>query len=249
MKASSRPIWGRSSSLLTIDHLVAGYGDVEILHGISLEVNAGEIVALIGANGAGKTTTLKTISGLIHARSGSITFEGQPIHDWPSHRIVAAGVIQVAEGRKLFPQLSVLENLELGAFVKPAKHNRQKNLVRIFEMFPRLAERKSQMAGTLSGGEQQMLAVGRALMSQPRILMLDEPSLGLAPMIVADIFNVVTEINKNDGTTILIVEQNAVQTLTLADRGYVLENGEIALSGTGDELLQDDRIRTAYLGL
>jgi len=235
--------------LLTIDHLVAGYGDVEILHGISLEVNAGEIVALIGANGAGKTTTLKTISGLIHARSGSITFEGQPIHDWPSHRIVAAGVIQVAEGRKLFPQLSVLENLELGAFVKPAKHNRQKNLVRIFEMFPRLAERKSQMAGTLSGGEQQMLAVGRALMSQPRILMLDEPSLGLAPMIVADIFNVVTEINKNDGTTILIVEQNAVQTLTLADRGYVLENGEIALSGTGDELLQDDRIRTAYLGL
>ncbi len=235
--------------MLTIDHLVAGYGDVEILHGISLEVNAGEIVALIGANGAGKTTTLKTISGLIHARSGSITFEGQPIHDWPSHRIVAAGVIQVAEGRKLFPQLSVLENLELGAFVKPAKHNRQKNLVRIFEMFPRLAERKSQMAGTLSGGEQQMLAVGRALMSQPRILMLDEPSLGLAPMIVADIFNVVTEINKNDGTTILIVEQNAVQTLTLADRGYVLENGEIALSGTGDELLQDDRIRTAYLGL
>lgn len=234
--------------MLRINQLVAGYGDIQILHDVSMEIQTGEIVALIGANGAGKTTTLRTISGLIKARSGSIQFQDQPIHTWPSHRIVGAGLIQVAEGRKLFPQLTVLENLELGSFLSGPRRNRAKNLAHVMELFPRLAERRSQIAGTLSGGEQQMVAVARALMSEPKVLMLDEPSLGLAPMIVQNIFNVVQTINQ-EGTTILIVEQNAVQTLSIANRGYVMENGRIVLSGTGQELLKDERIRSAYLGL
>jgi branched-chain amino acid transport system ATP-binding protein len=225
-----------------------GYGDVVVLRDISLQVNQGEIVALIGANGAGKTTTLKTVSALLRARSGQILFEGQPIQTWASHQIVKAGLVQVAEGRKLFPQLTVLENLQMGSFIRRAKRRRRQTLDQVFALFPRLAERRTQYAGTLSGGEQQMLAVGRALMALPKLLMLDEPSLGLAPLIVADIFQVVREISQ-DGTTVLIVEQNAVQTLKMADRGYVLENGQIALSGTGSELLADKRIRTAYLGL
>jgi branched-chain amino acid transport system ATP-binding protein len=235
--------------LLRVETLQSGYGDVQILFDVSLEINAGEIVALIGANGAGKTTMLKTISGLLRASKGRVTFEGAAIQRLPSHRIVSMGLVQVAEGRKLFPKLSVLENLELGSFIKSARQNRPQSLEKVFSLFPRLAERKSQTAGTLSGGEQQMLAIGRALMTQPRLLMLDEPSLGLAPMLVADIFRVVRDINQQDGTTVLIVEQNAVQTLQMAHRGYVLEHGKIELSGTGDELLQDDRIRTAYLGL
>ncbi|MDQ7024647.1 MAG: ABC transporter ATP-binding protein [Anaerolineae bacterium] len=234
--------------MLTIENLEAGYGDVKVLFGVSLEIQAGEIVALIGANGAGKTTTIKTLSGLLRARSGRIIYDGQDITHWQSHKIVAAGLIQVAEGRKLFPRLSVLENLELGSFLRKLRANRAKNLKHVYSLFPRLAERKNQIAGTLSGGEQQMLAIGRALMSEPKLLMLDEPSLGLAPMLVQDIFNVVQGIN-DDGTTILIVEQNAVQTLRMAQRGYVMEHGKITLSGTGDELLHDDRIRTAYLGL
>lgn len=234
--------------MLTIENLQAGYGDVAVLFGVSLDIKAGEIVALIGANGAGKTTTIKTISGLIRAQGGRIIYDGQDITRWPSHKIVAAGLIQVAEGRKLFPDLSVLENLELGGFLPSLRPNRAKNLKYVFELFSILAERQTQLAGTLSGGEQQMLAIGRALMSQPKLLMLDEPSLGLAPMLVQDIFGVVQEIN-NNGTTILIVEQNAVQTLRMAQRGYVMEHGKISLSGTGDELLNDDRIRTAYLGL
>lgn len=234
--------------MLVINELVAGYGDVQILHGVSLEINAGEIVALIGANGAGKTTTIKTVSGLLKTWSGKIFFEDKPIQSLPSHKIVEAGLIQVAEGRKLFPGLSVLENLELGSFIRSVRKNRRKNMDRVFDLFPRLAERRSQIAGTLSGGEQQMLAIGRALMTEPRLLMLDEPSLGLAPMLVQDIFGVVEDINKL-GTTILIVEQNAVQTLRMANRGYVLENGRIVLSGTGEDLLADTRIRSAYLGL
>jgi branched-chain amino acid transport system ATP-binding protein len=234
--------------LLRVSDLVAGYGDINVLQGVSFTINQGEIVALIGANGAGKTTTIRTISGLLRARQGQITFENHPIHNWPSHRIVAAGLVQVAEGRKLFPRLTVQENLELGSFIRSARRNRARNMAHAFDLFPRLQERRTQLAGTLSGGEQQMLAIARALMTQPRLLMLDEPSLGLAPMLVEDIFNVVKTIN-TEGTTVLIVEQNAVQTLGMAHRGYVLENGLIVLSGTGAELLKDGRIRTAYLGL
>ncbi len=234
--------------MLNIEGLTSGYGDVQILFGISLEIHRGETVALIGANGAGKTTTIKTISGLLKAWEGRIVYNGEDITNWASHKIVEAGLIQVAEGRKLFPGLSVLENLELGGFLPSLRPNRPKNLKYVFSMFPRLEERKTQIAGTLSGGEQQMLAIGRALMSEPKVLMLDEPSLGLAPMLVQDIFNVVQQIN-SEGTTVLIVEQNAVQTLRMAQRGYVMEHGKIILTGTGDELLQDSRIREAYLGL
>lgn len=234
--------------MLRIEDLRAGYGDVQILQGVTLNIKQGEIVALIGANGAGKTTTIKTISGLIKARGGRITYQGKVIQAWPSHRIVAAGLVQVAEGRKLFPGLSVLENLELGGFIRSVRRNRRDNLERVFQMFPVLKERRQQIAGTLSGGEQQMLAIGRALMTEPKLLMLDEPSLGLAPMLVQDIFDVVKEIG-GQGTTVLIVEQNAVQTLGMSDRGYVMENGRIVLTGSGQELLDDDRIRTAYLGL
>ena len=234
--------------MLTIKNLESGYGNVQILYGVSLEINKGETVALIGANGAGKTTTIKTISGLLKTWKGSITYDGTEIKNWASHKIVGAGLIQVAEGRKLFPDLTVLENLELGGFLPALRANRPKNLKYVFSMFPRLEERKSQIAGTLSGGEQQMLAIGRALMSEPKLLMLDEPSLGLAPMLVQSIFNVVQQINR-EGTTVLIVEQNAVQTLSMAQRGYVMEHGKIILSGTGEELLADSRIREAYLGL
>jgi len=234
--------------LLKIKDLQAGYGDVQILYGVSLEINRGETVALIGANGAGKTTTIKTISGLLRAWGGTVEYDGEDITNWPSHKIVSEGLVQVAEGRKLFPGLTVRENLELGGFLPSLRANRQKNMRHVFEMFPRLEERKTQIAGTLSGGEQQMLAIGRALMSEPRVLMLDEPSLGLAPMLVENIFEVVERVN-SEGVTVLIVEQNAVQTLRMAERGYVMEHGKIILSGTGAELLEDPRIREAYLGL
>jgi branched-chain amino acid transport system ATP-binding protein len=234
--------------LLKIEGLEVAYGDAVVLRDILLEVNQGEIVALVGANGAGKTTLLRAISGLHRAQSGSIHFEGQAIDRWQPHQIVDAGLIQVAEGRKLFPHLTVLENLEMGSYIKRARLHRAESLERVFELFPLLAERTSQDAGTLSGGEQQMLAIGRALMTQPTLLMLDEPSLGLAPLIVKDIFRVVEEISR-DGTTVLIVEQNAVQTLKLADRGYVLENGKVLMSAPSKELLADESIRTAYLGL
>ena len=233
--------------MLKLENLTVGYEDLIVLRQISLEVDHGQIVALIGANGAGKTTTLKTISGLLRARKGQITFEGKPVHTWPSHKIVGAGLIQVPEGRHLFRDMTVLENLELGAY-RRGKRDRKQMLARVFDFFPKLAERKSQRAGTLSGGERQMLAIGRALMAQPRLLMLDEPSLGLAPMIVRDIFRIIREV-REAGTTILIVEQNAVQTLGMADRGYVLENGKIVLEGTGAELLENEQIRSAYLGL
>jgi branched-chain amino acid transport system ATP-binding protein len=233
--------------LLKIEGLGAGYGDAQVLRGLTMEVRLGQIVALIGANGAGKTTTLKTVSGLLRPRQGEVLFEGQPIHTWPSHRIVASGLVQVPEGRHLFREMTVLENLELGAF-RRGKRRRSQTLKRVFELFPVLEERKGQFAGTLSGGERQMLAIGRALMTQPRLLMLDEPSLGLAPLVVLNIFEIIREI-REAGTTVLIVEQNAVQTLSMADWGYVLENGEIVLGGTGAELMENEQIRTAYLGL
>lgn len=233
--------------MLKIEELTVGYDDLIILRQMSLRIEQGQIVALIGANGAGKTTTLRTISGLLRARAGRILFEGEPVHTWPSHKIVESGLIQVPEGRHLFRDMTVLENLQLGAY-RRGKRNRTRTLEQVFGFFPKLEERKGQRAGTLSGGERQMLAVGRALMARPRLLMLDEPSLGLAPLIVRDIFRIIQEI-RDAGTTILIVEQNAVQTLGMADRGYVLENGEIVLGGTGAELLENEQIRVAYLGL
>lgn len=233
--------------MLRIEDLRAGYGELEILHGIDLEVREGEVVALIGANGAGKTTTLKTISGVVRASTGSITFEGQGIHNWQPRQIVSEGLIQVPEGRKLFPELSVRDNLFLGSY-RRGRSEADDTVEEVFELFPLLRERSDQTAGTLSGGEQQMLAIGRALMGKPRLLMLDEPSLGLAPMLVADIFEVVRDLRRR-GLTVMLVEQNAVHALQLSDRGYVLENGSVVLEGTGEELLGDDRVRSAYLGL
>ena len=233
--------------MLRIEDLRAGYGELEILHGIDLEVREGEVVALIGANGAGKTTTLKTISGVVRASTGSITFEGQGIHNWQPRQIVSEGLIQVPEGRKLFPELSVRDNLSLGSY-RRGRSEADDTVDEVFELFPLLRERSDQTAGTLSGGEQQMLAIGRALMGKPRLLMLDEPSLGLAPMLVADIFEVVRDLRRR-GLTVMLVEQNAVHALQLSDRGYVLENGSVVLEGTGEELLGDDRVRSAYLGL
>ncbi len=233
--------------MLKIENLSAGYGDVVVLRRINLEVSEGQIVALIGANGAGKTTTLKTVSGLLRPSKGKIFFEGKPIHNWPSYRTVKAGLIHVPEGRNLFRQMTVQENLELGSF-RRGRGARNTNLEKVFNTFAKLRERKDQTAGTLSGGERQMLAIGRALMSEPKLLMLDEPSLGLAPLIVRDIFHTIQNI-REEGTTILIVEQNAVQTLKMADYGYVLENGEVVLSGSGEDLLENEEIRTAYLGL
>jgi len=233
--------------LLQIENLHAGYGDLEVLHGIDLDVNEGEIVALIGANGAGKTTTLRAISGIVAASEGSIVFEGSNFGSWKSSRIVAEGVVQVPEGRKLFADMSVMENLRLGAY-KRGRSDISSSLDEVFDLFPKLEERSTQSAGTLSGGEQQMLAIGRALMTKPRFLMLDEPSLGLAPKLVIDIFGVIKNINQL-GVTVMLVEQNAVHALQLSDRGYVLENGRVVLHGTGEELLGDDRVRTAYLGL
>ncbi len=233
--------------MLQIEGLRAGYADLEILHGIDLEVREGEVVALIGANGAGKTTTLKTISGIVRASAGSITYDGSPIHDWPPRRIVADGLVQVPEGRKLFPDLTVNENLHLGAY-RRGRAEAATTMGEVFGLFPLLEERSGQTVGTLSGGEQQMLAIGRALMARPRLLMLDEPSLGLAPMLVTDIFNVIRDIGRR-GVTVMLVEQNAAQALQLSDRGYVLESGNIVLQGTGKELLGDDRVRSAYLGL
>ena len=233
--------------MLRIENLRAGYGDLEILHGIDLEVREGEVVALIGANGAGKTTTLKSISGVVRATSGTVTFDDQAIHTWQPRRIVSEGLIQVPEGRKLFPDLTVRENLLLGAY-RRGRSEAEETFDEVFDLFPLLRERAGQTAGTLSGGEQQMLAIGRALMAKPRLLMLDEPSLGLAPMLVADIFEVVRDLRRR-GLTVMLVEQNAVHALQLSDRGYVLENGNVVLEGTGEELLGDDRVRSAYLGL
>jgi branched-chain amino acid transport system ATP-binding protein len=233
------------ADLLQVDQIEVRYGTIAALKGISFSVREGEIVALLGANGAGKTTTQKTVSGMLRPAKGSITFGGKRIDGIPAHELIRLGICHVPEGRHVFPRMTVAENLEMGAF--RFKSTDQADLDRVFELFPRLKERIKQQAGTLSGGEQQMLAIGRALMGKPRLLLLDEPSMGLAPLIVAQIFEIIREINTS-GVTVLVVEQNAAQALSLANRGYVLETGEIVLEGTGKDLLADDRIRAAYLG-
>jgi branched-chain amino acid transport system ATP-binding protein len=233
--------------VLTLENLRAGYGAIEVLKGISLTVEEGQIVTLIGANGAGKTTTLMTVSGAIRPRSGRITFMGRDLAATPSHEIVRLGIAHSPEGRKIFPRLTVLENLEMGAFTRKDGDGIRKDLVRVFELFPILAERQKQAGGTLSGGEQQMLAVGRALMARPKLLLLDEPSLGLAPLIVKRIFEVAKTLNEQ-GVTILLVEQNARMALRLAHAGYVMETGEITMSGPAATLLADARVQAAYLG-
>lgn len=232
--------------MLVVDDVFSGYGKSQVLHGVSLSVNEGEIVALIGANGAGKTTLLKTISGLIQTRSGTIKFQNTEIQNLSAHRIVQSGVSQVAEGRAMLKRMTVLENLRIGAHVRKDKEVRQ-DIDQIFSKFPVLGERQDQLAGLLSGGEQQMLAIGRALMARPRILLLDEPSLGLAPMVVTEIFRTLRAL-RDDETTIFLVEQNARRALQVADRGYVLERGQIALEGTGQRLLDDETIQQTYLG-
>jgi branched-chain amino acid transport system ATP-binding protein len=234
-------------SLLELRDLHAGYGRIEVLKGISLTVDEGEIVTLIGANGAGKTTTLMTISGVLRPRSGSMRFAGRELAHVPAHEVVALGIAQAPEGRKIFPRLSVLENLQIGAFTRSDLDGIARDIERVYELFPILAERRHQAGGTLSGGEQQMVAVGRALMARPKLLMLDEPSLGLAPLVVKKIFEVIAELNQQ-GVTILLVEQNARMALKLANRGYVLETGELIIQGAARELLDDPRVRSAYLG-
>ena len=233
--------------MLKIDNIDVYYGAIHALKGISLEVNEGEIVTLIGANGAGKSTTLRTISGLLKPKAGSITFLGQSIAGVRAHEIVKKGISQVPEGRRVFAEMTVMENLDLGAFVRKDKAGIQQDLKHVFELFPRLEERKTQSAGTLSGGEQQMLAMGRALMSRPKLLLLDEPSMGLAPLLIKEIFNIIVDINKS-GTTVLLVEQNANMALSIANRAYVLETGRITLSGKAQDLAASEDVRKAYLG-
>jgi len=236
-----------AETMLKVTDLRAAYGKIEALKGISLEVKQGEIVTLIGANGAGKSTTLKTISGQLHPKTGSIEFEGESIGGVRPHLVTGKGIIQVPEGRRIFSRMTVMENLDMGAFLRKDKDGVKADLDHVFELFPRLKERVAQKGGTLSGGEQQMLAMGRALMSKPRLLMLDEPSMGLAPVVVETIFEIIQKLNA-DGITILLVEQNANMALAIANRGYVLETGEIALSGPGRELLANEAVRKAYLG-
>ncbi|MGG5370031.1 ABC transporter ATP-binding protein [Enterococcus sp. AZ196] len=232
--------------MLKIENLSVHYGMIQAVRDVSFEVNQGEIVSLIGANGAGKTTILRTISGLNQPSKGTITFEGAPIQKKAPRRIVAQGISQVPEGRHVFPGLTVLENLEMGAYLRK-DNDIQKDYEHVYEKFPILKERLSQDASTLSGGEQQMLAMGRALMSKPRLLLLDEPSMGLAPIFIQEIFNIIQEIQKQ-GTTVLLIEQNAKMALSIADRGYVLETGKVVLSGTGQELLESEEVKKAYLG-
>jgi branched-chain amino acid transport system ATP-binding protein len=234
-----------SDSLLQVEDIEVRYGAIRALKGVTFEVHEGEVVALLGANGAGKTTTQKTVSGMLQPAIGQILFDGERIDGIPAHRLISMGICHVPEGRRVFPRMTVHENLEMGAF--RFKRPDMELFEHVLELFPRLRERIKQQAGTLSGGEQQMLAIGRALMGKPRLLLLDEPSMGLAPLIVKQIFDIVREINSS-GVTVLIVEQNAAQALSLANRGYVLETGEIVLTGTGQELLADDRVRAAYLG-
>ena len=233
-------------AILKVEDINVYYGSIHAIKGVSFEVNEGEIVTLIGANGAGKSTTLNTISGLLHSKTGAITFMGENLGKVPCHKIVSKGLALVPEGRRVFLQMTVQENLEMGAFTQGGK-TLDENLERVYAQFPRLKERFKQVAGTLSGGEQQMLAMGRALMSHPKLLMLDEPSMGLAPILVEQIFDIIRELHKA-GTTILLVEQNAQAALSVADRGYVLETGRVVTTGTGHELLESPAIKKAYLG-
>ena len=236
-------------TMLTVRDLDLFYGDAQALDGVALDIAEGEIVAIIGANGAGKTTLIRTIAGMQRPARGTITFEGGEITGQPSHRICDLGIGQVAEGRQIFPTMSVLENLEMGAVIRRARPHRRRSIERAFALFPRLAERRRQAAGTLSGGEQQMLAIARCLMGRPRLVMFDEPSLGLAPLVVRDVFAIIRRVNAEEGLTIILVEQNVAVSLGLADRGYVLENGRIVMTGAGKALLADDRVRQAYVGL
>jgi branched-chain amino acid transport system ATP-binding protein len=234
--------------MLRVENLDVFYGDVQAVDGVSLEVEEGAIVAIVGANGAGKTTLIRALAGMLPQARGRVVFRGTDISGWPSHRVCGLGLGQVAEGRQVFPTLSVAENLDIGAMVPHARALRATNRQRVLAMFPRLAERSQQAAGTLSGGEQQMLAIGRCLMSAPRLIMFDEPSLGLAPNIARDVLAAIRDLN-GEGLTCLLVEQNVALSLKLASRAYVLENGRITLSGSGAALLSDDRVRSAYLGL
>jgi branched-chain amino acid transport system ATP-binding protein len=233
--------------MLTLKNLNVYYGAIHALHDISIDVKQGEIVTLIGANGAGKTSTLRSISGLVVPKGGEISFEGNNISGTPAFKIVHLGIAHVPEGRRIFPNLSVMENLELGAYIRKDKAEIKNDFEMVFVLFPRLKERRNQLAGTLSGGEQQMLAIGRALMIRPKILLMDEPSMGLAPIIVSQIFSIIQDINKK-GTTILLVEQNANMALSIAHRAYVLETGRIVLSGNAKDILKNEAVRSAYLG-
>ena len=234
-------------ALLEIKDLEVNYGVIKAIKGVSFDVNEGEIIALIGANGAGRTTILHTITGLIQAKKGSIVFDGKELTKTPPHKIVSMGMAHVPEGRRIFQQLSVLENLKLGAYTRKDKSEIASTLKMVYERFPRLEERKNQVAGTLSGGEQKMLAMGRALMSKPRIILMDEPSMGLSPLLVSEIFDIIKVINES-GTTVLLVEQNAKKALSIADRAYVLETGKITLSGDAKDLINDESVKKAYLG-
>ena len=234
-------------ALLEVKNLEVHYGVIKALKNVSFEVNEGEIIALIGANGAGKTTTLQTISGILPVTSGNIILNGQDITKVPAHKIVRLGISQVPEGRRVFSQLSVLDNLKMGAYIRNDKDQIEADLENIYKRFPRLCERKNQLAGTLSGGEQQMLAMGRALMSNPKILLLDEPSMGLSPILVSEIFDIIKSINES-GVTVLLVEQNAKKALAIANRAYALETGNVVVSGNAADLINDDKIKKAYLG-
>ena len=234
--------------MLQIRKLSFAYGDLQVLWDVDLEVRPGEIVTVVGANGAGKSTILRNVSRLVRPGAGTITFEGHELNRLPSHRVVELGIVQVPEGRHIFPEMTVVENLRMGSFVKATRKDRDRNMDRVFSLFPRLAERRSQLGGTMSGGEQQMLAIGRGLMANPRVLLLDEPSLGLSPLLVHNIFEIIKEINRQ-GTTILLVEQNVFQSLRIANRAYVLETGRVVLTGTGAELLDNAHVKKAFLGI
>lgn len=233
--------------MLQLENIHSYYGNIHALHGISLYVNPGEIVTLIGSNGAGKSTTIRTISGIMHPRQGTILFDGEPIHTIDAHDLVSKGIAQSPEGRRIFPRLTVLENLEMGAFKRRDSKEIANDMEMVFDLFPRLKERRTQYGGTLSGGEQQMLAIGRALMARPRLLLLDEPSMGLAPVLVEGIFDIIVKINQQ-GTTILLVEQNALMALEIAQRGYVLQSGSVVLSDNADALIKNEMVRKVYLG-
>ena len=234
--------------MLKIENLNFAYGDLQVLWDVSLEVKQGEIVTVVGANGAGKSTTLRNVSRLVRPTSGRITFEGQEINRSPSHKVVELGLIQVPEARRIFPEMTVVENLRMGSFVKSVRADRERNMERVFSLFPRLAERKTQLGGTMSGGEQQMLAIGRGLMANPKVLLLDEPSLGLSPLLVKNIFSIIQEINRQ-GTTVLLVEQNVYQSLHISHRAYVMETGRVVLTGSGQELLDNEHVKKAFLGM
>ena len=236
-----------SEPLLKVENLCVNYGMIRALKGISFEVNEGEIVSLIGANGAGKTTTLHTVTGLLHPKEGKVIYKGEEISKVPAHKIVSMGLVHVPEGRRIFQGLSVYDNLLLGAYSRKDKNEIKTNMESVFAQFPRLAERRSQLAGTLSGGEQQMLAMGRALLSNPELIVLDEPSMGLSPLLVGEVFEIIKQF-REAGKTVLLVEQNAKKAMSISDRAYVLENGVITMSGNANELAEDERVRKAYLG-